>query len=135
MAAGKGSEFLFKIWDGVSAYATVGGFTANAMTINNEVVDVTTKGASKFRELLEGAGIQSMSLSGDGVFKDGVNEELMRSQAASNALANYEIYSANGDKWQGSFQIASYERSGDHNDGEKFSVTLESAGDITFTGA
>ena len=135
MAAGKGSEVLLKIWDGASAYATVGGFRVNTMVLNNEMVDVTTKGASKFRELLEQAGIQSMTLSGNGVFKDGANEELMRAQSLSNAFENYEMYASNGDKWQGSFQITSYERAGEHNGEETFSVTLESAGDITFAGA
>lgn len=135
MAAGKGNDFLFKIWDGVSAYATVGGFRVNTMVINNESVDVTTKGTSMWRELLEGAGIQSMSLSGNGVFKDGVQEELMRAQAAANTIVDYEIYASNGDKWQGAFQVTSYERAGEKNTEETFSVSLESGGDITFTGA
>lgn len=135
MAAGKGNDFLFKIWDGVSAFATVGGFRVNTMVINNEMVDVTTKGTSKWRELLEQAGIQSMTLSGNGVFKDGVNEELMRAQAGSNALEDYEVVAANGDKWAASFQVTSYERAGEHNGEETFSVTIESAGDITFTAA
>ena len=135
MAAGKGSDFLFKIWDGVSAFVTVGGFRVNTMVINNEMVDVTTKGTSKWRELLEQAGIQSMTLSGNGVFKDGVNEELMRAQAGSNALEDYEVVAANGDKWAASFQVTSYERAGELNGEETFSVTIESAGDITFTAA
>ena len=135
MAAGKGSDFLFKIWDGSSSFITVGGFRVNTMVINNEMVDITTKGTSKWRELLEQAGIQSMTLSGNGVFKNGAQEELMRAQAASNAFEDYEIYAANGDKWAGAFQVASYERAGEHNGEETFSVTLESAADVTFTGA
>ena len=136
MAAGKGSDFLFKIdTTGSGAYVTVGGFRVNTMVINNEAVDITTKGASKWRELLEGAGIQTMSLAGNGVFKDGAQEELMRAQAASNSIVDYEAIASNGDKWQGAFQVATYERAGEYNGDETFSVALESAGTITFTGA
>ena len=136
MAAGKGSDFLFKIdTTGSGAYVTVGGFRVNTMTINNEAVDVTTKGASKWRELLEAAGSQTMSLPGNGVFKDGAQQELMRAQAASNSHVNYEIIASNGDKWQGSFQVTTYERAGEYNGEETFSVALENAGTILFTGA
>ena len=40
------------------------------MTINSETVDVTDKDGNGWRELLEGAGITSMSLKGSGVVSD-----------------------------------------------------------------
>lgn len=135
MAGGKGSDFLLKIWDGVSAYTTVGGTTTDSFTINNETVETTTKGASKWRELISQAGIQSMSVSGDGIFKDGASEDLLRVAGQTAAVTDFEIYSSNGDKWQGSFVVSSYERGGEHNGAETFSYSLESAGDITFTAA
>ena len=76
-----------------------------------------------------------MSLSANGVFTDSAAEETVRSQAAANSINNYQIVSGNGDKWQGAFLITSYQRSGNHNDDEQFSISLESSGAITFTAA
>ena len=48
----------------------IGGIRTESMTINNETVDVTDKDGNGWRELLEGAGITSMSLKGSGVVSD-----------------------------------------------------------------
>ena len=46
-----------------------------------------------------------------------------------------KIESGLGDVWQGTFAIPSVERSGEYNKEENFSITLESAGAITYTAA
>lgn len=139
MAAQKGALFLLKVGDGATpteSFTTVAGLRANSFTLNNDAVDVTNKDSNGFRTLLAGAGVQSMSLSANGVFLDSAAEETLRSYAAANAVNNYEIYSggdAGGDKWAGAFMITSYGRGGDYNNEENFSITLESSGAIVFT--
>ncbi len=135
MTAQKGSLFLLKAGDGGSpeTFTTVGGLRSTRFTINNAAVDVTNKDSSGMRELLGGAGIQSMAVAGNGVFTDTAAEETMRANAAANTISNYQIVSGNGDMWQGAFLITSYERSGDFNGEEAFSLTLESSGPVSFT--
>ncbi len=139
MAAKKGSLFLLKVGDGggTEVFTTVAGIRATSLTINNATVDVTTKDSAGMRELLAGGGIQSMSLSANGVFTDATVEEMVRGYAAANSINNYEIYSggdgSSGDKWEGAFIITSYGRSGDFNNEESFTISLESSGAVTFT--
>ena len=45
-------------------------------------------------------------------------------------MISYEVI---GDVLQGSFAVPSCERSGEYNKEETFSITLESAGTITYT--
>jgi TP901-1 family phage major tail protein len=137
MVAQKGSLFLLKVGDGggPETFTTVGGLRTTRFTVNNTPVDVTNKGSSGMRELLAGGGIQSMSVSGDGVFTDAATEETVRANAAANSINNYQIVSGNGDVWQGAFLITNYGRSGAHTAEETFTISLESSGAITFTAA
>jgi predicted secreted protein len=46
---------------------------------------------------------------------------------------HYQLVFGNADTIDGSFKITSYERSGEFNGEETYSITLESSGQITFT--
>jgi len=97
-------------------------------------VDVTDKDGNGWRELLEGAGITSMSLKGSGVVSDNAvfTDKIMVAKMADTHLY-LKIESGLGDVWVGNFAIPSVERSGEYNKEENFSITLESAGEITYT--
>ena len=85
MAAQKGSNFLLKE-NSTGTPATVGGLRSTSMTINGEMVDITDKdsnafissGNDKARDILQGGGIRSMSLSASGVFTDSSTENILR---------------------------------------------------------
>ena len=72
MSKYKGRELRIKVRTstGPDVFAVVGGIRTESMTINSETVDVTDKDGNGWRELLEGAGITSMSLKGSGVVSD-----------------------------------------------------------------
>jgi len=142
MAAQKGSAFLLK--DNASGTpATIGGLRATSMTVNGEIVDITTKDSSAFvssgndigREILTGGGVMSMSISASGVFTDGTDDENVRDAAFKGEVNAYQLVFGNGDTIDGSFKITSYERSGEFNGEETYSLTLESSGVITYTAA
>jgi len=136
MSAQKGSLFLLKVGDGAQpteTFTTVAGLRATRFTVNTGAIDVTTKDSSGMRALLAGAGVQSMSLSASGVFTDSAAEETVRGYAAAAGINNFQIISGNGDTWQGAFLITAYERGGDFNGEETFSIALESSGAIAFT--
>ena len=142
MAAGKGSSFLLKE-NSTGTPATVGGLRSTSMTINGEVVDITTKdsnafitsGNDKARDLLQGGGVRSMSISASGVFTDSSTENLVRGFAFDGAIQNYDLIFSDGSKIAGAFLITSYERAGEFNGEETYSLTLESSNTITYTNA
>ncbi len=136
MSKYKGRELRIKVRTstGPDVFAVVGGIRTESMTINSETVDVTDKDGNGWRELLEGAGITSMSLKGSGVVSDNAvfTDHIMVAKMANTHLV-LKIESGLGDVWQGTFAIPSVERSGEYNKEENFSITLESAGTITYT--
>lgn len=142
MAAGKGSSFLLKE-NSTGTPATVGGLRSTSMSINGEMVDITNKdsnafissGNDKARDLLQGGGVRSMSLTASGVFTDSSTENLVRGFAFDGAIQNYDLVFSDGSKIAGAFLITSYERAGEYNGEETYSLTLESSNTITYTNA
>ena len=142
MAAGKGSSFLLKE-NSTGTPATVGCLRSTSMSINGEMVDITNKdsnafissGNDKARDLLQGGGVRSMSLTASGVFTDSSTENLVRGFAFDGAIQNYDLVFSDGSKIAGAFLITSYERAGEFNGEETYSLTLESSNTITYTNA
>lgn len=142
MAKQSGRNFVLAIEDATTAgdFNVVANMRTTSMTINNEPVDVTTKsdedGSGKLqRQLLERGGIQSMSISADGVFESVESIQELRNNAFNNTHTNYQIDEnfSGGQVFEGSFMVASFERSGGHDNEYTYSITLESAGDIAVT--
>ena len=142
MAAGKGSSFLLKD-KSTGKPATMGGLRSTSMTINGEAVDITTKdsnafissGNDKARDLLQGGGVRSKSITASGVFTDSSTENILRGFAFDGAIQNYDLVFSDGSKISGAFLVTSYERAGEFNGEETYSVTLESSNTITYTNA
>ena len=143
MAAQKGSSFLLKDNSGGSA-VVIGGLRSTSMTINGEMVDITAKDSATFsgssghdigRALGSNMGIRSMSVSASGVFTDSAGENNLRGAAFTGSSVNYDLVFGDGSTVKGAFIITSYERAGEYNGEETFSVTLESNGTKTYTNA
>ena len=143
MAAQKGSAFLLKD-NSTGSPVTLGGMRSTSMSINGETVDITTKESATFdgvsgndigRVLLANAGIRSMSISASGVFTDSASENTTRTSAFSGDIVNYDLIFADTSSAKGAFIITSYERAGEYNGEETYSLTLESSGTITYTNA
>ena len=143
MAAQKGSSFLLKDNSGGSA-VVFGGLRSTSMTINGEMVDITAKDSATFsgssghdigRALGSNMGIRSMSVSASGVFTDSAGENNLRGAAFTGSSVNYDLVFGDGSTVKGAFIITSYERAGEYNGEETFSVTLESNGTMTYTNA
>lgn len=137
MSKFKGRDFRIKVRTstGPDVFTVIGGVRSETLTINNESVDVTDKDGNGWRELLEGAGITSMSLKGSGVASDNtVFTDHIMTAVTTNVHKYLKIESGLGDTFAGFFQITSCERGGEHNKEETFSISLESAAEITYTG-
>lgn len=133
MAAEKGSAFLLKIGDGESppAYSTIAGLRTTQLSVNGEPVAITNKDSGGWRELLSGAGVRSVSVSGAGVFTGSDAELRIKNHALGGMIDAYELSFEGGDKMRGDFLVTRLDYSGDYNGERSYTLSLESSGAVT----
>lgn len=129
----RGSAFLLKVGDGATppAYATVAGLRTTQLSINGEAVVVTNKGSGGWRELLSGAGVRSVSVSGAGVFTGSAAEARLKGNALAGVLDDYELSFEGGERMRGRFLVARLDYAGDFNGERSYTLALESSGPVT----
>ncbi|MDE1567589.1 phage major tail protein, TP901-1 family [Aquabacter sediminis] len=133
MAAQKGKDLLLKIHDG-STFATVAGLRSRTLAFNAQSVDVTNaESAGQWRELLAGATVKRASISGSGVFKDAASDALVRAAFFDGALKTCQVVIPDFGTVAGPFQVTALEIAANHDREVTFDLTLESAGELTFT--
>ena len=130
MPAEKGSAFLLKVGDGatVPSYSTVAGLRTTQLAINGDAVVVTNKGSGGWRELLSGAGVRSVSVSGAGVFTGSAAELRIKANALAGTLDDYELSFESGERLRGRFLVARLDYAGDFNGEWSYTMALESSG-------
>jgi TP901-1 family phage major tail protein len=133
MAAQKGKDLLVKI-DDAGNFVTVAGLRTRRLAFNAETVDIThAESAGCWRELLEGAGVKRASVAGRGLFKDAATDALMRQTFFDGTVKSYQIVIPDFGTVAGAFQLTNLEFAGEHNGEVTYDVSLESAGELTFT--
>jgi len=132
MAMEKGSAFLLKVGDGLVplGFTTVAGLRTTQMTVNTETVVVTNQGSGGWRELLSGAGVRSVSLSGSGVFTGSAAEARVKANALSGVVDDYRVAFESGETVTGRFLIARLDYAGDFNGERTYTMALESSGPV-----
>lgn len=138
MAAQKGSAIVVSFKDdaGSPAYNIIGGFRTRNIAFNAEAVDVTNADSTGlWRELLDTAGVRSASISGEGVFVDDAAAEAVRDAFFENESRDAKILIPSFGTFEGSFKVTQLQFAGEYNREVTGSLTLESAGAITFTAA
>ena len=81
MAAQAGKDILLKISDGAPTpvFTTVAGLRARTISLNAQAIDATDGDSTgRWRELLAGAGVRSVAVSGSGVFRDAASDAAVR---------------------------------------------------------
>lgn len=122
------------IGDGAApeSFDLIAGLRTTAVTLDNDAVEVTTVASEGFRELLPGGGLKSLSITGDGVVVSGGSDRALYLLAVEAGSARFRLEFGNGDRFEGSFLVTRFQRSGTQKDAELFSLTLESAGVLDF---
>jgi TP901-1 family phage major tail protein len=136
MAAQKGKDLLVKIGDGASpeAFITVAGLRSTTLAFDAKEVDVTNADSSgEWRELLTGSGVKSAAVSGSGVFKDAASDAAIRAAFFDQTLANWQIVIPDFGVIAGPFKLTQLQYEGPYDGEVKISVSLASAGALTFT--
>ena len=133
MTVEKGSAFLLKIGDGgeTPAFATVAGMRTTQLSVNGEAVNVTSKDSGGWRELLSGAGVRSVSVSGSGIFTGSSAELRLKTNAFGGILDDYELSFESGERLRGRFLVTRLDYSGDYNGERGYALSLESSGAVS----
>ena len=135
MSAQKGKDLLVKIGDGGSpeTFATVAGLRATQLGFNATNVDVTNAdSADQWRELLAGGGVKSASVTGSGVFKDAASDAALRAAFFNQTTPNFQLVIPSFGTVTGPFKIAALQYDGPYDGELKLSLSLASAGALTF---
>jgi len=137
MTVQTGKALLLKVGNGdgpPETFTSVAGLRAKQIQLNAQTVDVTNADTSGgWRELLAEAGVRSVSVSGNGIFKDAASDEAVRGIFFNEALANWQIVVPDFGTLSGAFQITALEYAGSYDGAVTFTITLQSSGAITFT--
>ena len=137
MSAQKGKDLLLKVdSDGGGSFITVAGLRARTLAFNAATVDITnTESAGHWRELLGGAGLKTARISGNGVFKDAPSDETVRALFFDGIQRDWQVIVPDFGTVLGPFQVTTLEYAGQHDGEVTFDLALESAGQLSFTGA
>jgi len=133
MAIETGSGFLLRMSNGATppVYRTVAGLRTTNLSIASDSVVVTNKGSGGWRELLSGAGVRSVSISGAGVFTGSEAEVAIKAAALGGVVKDYEASFEGGERLRGAFLVTRLDYAGDFNGERTYTVALESAGPVT----
>lgn len=131
----KGRDLLLKAGNGGSpeTFTTIGAARAVTMTLNNRPVNATAMDGNGIQKLQADAGVQSLEISLEGLFRDTTVEEILRLSAFGRTVNNYQLLFPNGDLLSGAFSITDYRRGGTFDGLEMFSAVLVRSGPSVFT--
>lgn len=129
----RGDLFLLKVdTTGSGAFATVAGLRSTGLNARLKPVETTNKDSGGQRELLDGAGIQAFTLTGAGVFDSGSAHETVRSLFLARTRRDWRITRGDGSSLTAPCLVTALDFAGDYDGEETFSITLESAGVVSF---
>lgn len=134
MSVQAGQDVLIKLEDGVTPgnFISVAGIRANSIALNAGLVDATHAGSTGgWRELLSGAGVKSIRVTGSGVFRDEASDTRMRDVFMSRDAVNWKLCVPDFAEMTGPFLISQLTYSGEFDGEALFTVTLESAGEVS----
>ena len=104
--------------------------------IDGQTVDVTDKDSpSQHRELLAGAGASSVTVTAAGLLTGNAQTQALVTRTLTRSTDTYRLEFDNGDTIVGAFQLTRFEAAGAYDKEQTYALTLESAGELTFTGA
>ena len=125
--------------EGGGTYTTILGMRDTSISINQNTVDTTSKDSAGVRQLLDAQTLRSVSISGSGVFVNDDGFNILRDAAMAGNIMGFKVTipgtSAAGGTYTGQFAITSLEESGSYNGEVQYSISLESAGTVTWADA
>jgi len=133
MAAQAGKSLLLKLKTGRSVYTTVAGLKSREIEFNLRPIDITDSGSTaQWRELLLAGGVKSLRIAGEGVFRDTITDETIRSNFFTNTISQWQIVIPSFGTISGSFAISELAYAGEFDGEVTWRMAFESSGEISF---
>lgn len=135
MGAQNGKDLLVKVDMAANGqFTTLAGLRATRVSFNAETIDITSlESQGGWRELLSGAGVRSVSVSGSGVFRDEATDERARQLFFDGEAPDFQIVIPDFGIVEGPFMVTAIEYGGSHNGEATYELSLASAGNLNFT--
>lgn len=128
----KGSALVLKKGTAAGGTAIAAGRTLS-LSFNSETVDVTSADdTNRWRQLLAASGTKSASVSFAGVLKDVATHNQMVVDLIAQTVDAYGVVISTLGTLDGNWQLTQFEVSGEYNGEAQYTMTLESAGDLTY---
>lgn len=130
MAGFNGRELTID-WDAT----TLVGVRTRGVTNSNEMVDVTTDDDSGWRTLLATPGVKSVEVTVGGISSDEVLLAEFYNASTTGETLKIDLPSSltTPGNISGTFHLASFEITGEHDGAVEFSSTFQSSGAVTYT--
>lgn len=135
MTVQRGKDLLLKLGNGAEpeSFTAVAGLKATSLAFNATTVDITNAdSADLWRELLD-TGVKSATVTGSGVFRDQASDAALRSAFFNQTLANWQIVIPSFGIVAGPFKLTQLHYEGPYDGEVKLSLSLASAGALSFT--
>ncbi len=138
MTAQKGRDLLLKITrakgtSNPTSFYTAMGLRAQTISLNAATVDISDATQDhRWRELMSGIGLKSMSITGEGIFRDGEADEEIRKFFVDGTIDFWQIHIPHFYTITGKFQITSLEYAGEYDNVLTWRLSLESSGELTW---
>ena len=133
MAAQNGRDMLIKIQNDQSVFITVAGLRTKSLKFNAKTIDITdSESEESWRELLPGAGVKSVEVSGQGIFRDSVSDALVRASFFDQTSRTYQIIIPDFGTITALFMISLLHYAGSYKGEAIYDVVLVSAGKPVF---
>jgi TP901-1 family phage major tail protein len=134
MSGKKGRDVLIKAEVTPGTWVTIGGLRSKSISLNDEMVDTSdNESAGRWRELGEGFGIRTFSISGGGLIKKSQGEQFLKNQFVAGTHPRLQFIVADFLTVEAKCQITKMDFSGDYNKEAAYSLSFENNGEVTLT--
>ena len=134
MAAQAGKEIYIQVNTTGSTYVNLGGLRTKSLKVGSEPIDITNSDSTNlWRQRLGTSGVKSLDVTCEGAFID----DAAVNKVVANLMTTTQIYNSTFiipglGTFSGAVSYDSIEFAGSYNGEVTYSVSITSAGDITF---
>ncbi|WP_068087688.1 phage major tail protein, TP901-1 family [Polycladidibacter stylochi] len=135
MSVKTGRDLLLKLdHDNTGNFKSVAGLRSRRIAFNANAADITTtESAGRWRELLQGSGTRSVSLSGRGIFRDDDSSQQVQALFFASQQVPWRLIINGFGQIEAPFHISALEYAGEFNGEMNYELALESAGQVIFS--
>jgi predicted secreted protein len=135
MASFAGETMILHLGNGGApeSFSPIQGLIATGFILQRSPADSTHAASGVWRQWLEKAGVQAVEIQAEGRFSNSAAEATLRQDAFSGSLRNYRLIFGNGDYLQARCTLTRYQRRGEMQADDHYTLTLQSSGIVSYS--